>query len=142
MRAAHVVTTLAILLAACAAAPAPATPPTTPPASTMKQAIRLEHGKSVTTEGGLRVTFDGFEVEQIAPSPTNPSAYPAGSGTTFHFVVEKGDARGTLHFSKLSAGYTSHLTERWQGYEISLDAVEREGMPQMVVTLGVAATNP
>lgn len=53
-------------------------------------------------------------------SPTDPKAYPAGSGVTFVFKLEKGKVAQTLELSELSAGYSSKLSAAGLGWKVTL----------------------
>lgn len=123
---------LASMLASCAAQQAPEVAPDAPsvqqtpppldegtsssvPANEAKPAVpdtKRELGDDFRLETGQAVSL-GLDVgeielvsvvsESIEPSPVDPDAYPAGSGTTMSLLL----AGTPIEFSELSAGYGS-----------------------------------
>lgn len=84
------------------------------------QELELEPHKTAKLADGTTLTFVGYTVEEIAPSPDDPKSYPAGSGVTFVFKLEKGKASQTLELSELSEGYTSKRVADGLGWKVTL----------------------
>jgi hypothetical protein len=72
--------------------------------------VTLRHGETVSLDGGEQVTITGIVAESIAASPTDPAAYPEGSGVTAELSV----AGERVRLVKLSPGYQSKAVA-WAG---------------------------
>jgi hypothetical protein len=87
------------------------------------QELELKPHESVKLADGTTLTFVDYTVEEIAASPDDPKSYPAGSGVTFSFKLEKkGHAPETLLLSDLSAGYDSKRVGEGLGWKVTLVA--------------------
>lgn len=144
---AFVVTGLApVLLAGSVSSAAPKQTPAQGPqahaqtGSIMRHTLKLKLKESARLPDGLQVTFSSCTIESIAASPTDPKSYPAGSGIDIGLKLERGGASTDVGLTRLSEGYQSKTSERWQGYEISLGRIERAGSRDMTIEIIVVAS--
>ena len=82
--------------------------------------LELKLHETLKLGDGTTLTFADYTVEDIAASPENPVAYPAGSGVTFSFKLEKGKTTETLELTELSKGYTSKKVGEALGWKVTL----------------------
>jgi hypothetical protein len=70
--------------------------------------LKLDTPVPLRGEPGISATLEGYTIEQIAESPVNPEAYPAGSGVVMSVAI----GGYTVDLSDLSAGYQG-VAEAW-----------------------------
>jgi hypothetical protein len=94
--------------------------------------LGLDQGMTFST--GLTVTLKSIIVEEIAASPSNPAAYPAGSGVDVTLELRDDTGTQTVLLTRLSAGYESKPTAAWHGWTITLvDTRDEYREPKAVV---------
>lgn len=110
-----------------------------PPATAPRVPLSLAPGASLELDG-TRLALVEITLETIAADPSNPTAYPPGSGATV--TVTLAGERGVL--TLLSAGYTS-TSVAWLGaYRVELVGADHRGAELHVdrVTDRVLARQP
>jgi hypothetical protein len=88
--------------------------------ATPSQEFELKLHETVKLSAGTTLTFADYAVEDIAAAPENPISYPAGSGVTFSFKLEKGKSAETLELNELSKGYTSKRVAEALNWKVTL----------------------
>ncbi len=93
----------------------PAAEEGTPQTSESSSSFRLELGQPLSIAGGT-IELESYVTEEIAASPVDPEAYPAGSGVTISLRLRGAE----LAFSDLSQGYDSVRVVYVDGFRAEL----------------------